>query len=128
MKIRILDNAIRLRLSQSEVLLLAEKGLVRAKTHFGPAKDQIFTYSVQNYSGEQIIAAYEHQEIKVLIPAQTSSIWANSEEISLRSVMNIDQHQELSILVEKDFKCLDPNRPEDESDLFPHPKQDELSC
>ncbi len=54
--------------------------------------------------------------------------WANSSEISLRASSPLPDGNELTILVEKDFKCLTDRPHEDESDLFPHPKEGDIIC
>jgi hypothetical protein len=126
MKIRILDNSIRLRLSQSEVSQLDEKGVVLCTTRFSPTTE--LHYAIQNFDGDHIHATFESNEIKVLVPSSLVRSWANSNEISLSAQVPIDTQSILKILVEKDFKCLSERKGEDESDLFPNPDKQHLNC
>ncbi|MEL6656149.1 MAG: hypothetical protein AAFY48_19660 [Bacteroidota bacterium] len=127
MKLRILNNSLRLRLSQGEVRELADQQSVRATTHFPGGVT--FSYAIrQTTETDQPQAAYFNQEITVLLPATMVDEWANGNDISLRASSPLPDGNELTILVEKDFKCLTDRPHEDESDLFPHPKQGDVTC
>ncbi len=120
MKIRILGNSIRLRLSQTEVKNLSEKNKVEEKTHFGSAPDSMFIYSLEKKKTDKISASLSGNRIQVFIPEKIADDWADSNEVSLENNMPIGEDDALRILIEKDFKCL-TERAEDESDLFPNP-------
>lgn len=126
MKIRILNNSLRLRLSTTEVATLAKDHEVDASIHFSPTS--YLTYAIKASDEPTISAQYESHQITVFIPKATISDWANSDLISLSAEMEIDEKEHLHILVEKDFKCLSTDRKEDESDLFPNPKSDTIVC
>ncbi|MEL7422787.1 MAG: hypothetical protein AAFN81_07345 [Bacteroidota bacterium] len=127
MKLRILNNSLRLRLSQGEVRELADQQSVRATTHFPGGVT--FSYAIrQTTETDQPQATYFNQEITVLLPATMVDEWANGNDISLRASSPLPDGNELTILVEKDFKCLTDRPHEDESDLFPHPKQGDVTC
>ena len=127
MKIRILGDSIRFRLSQTEVQQLHQRGVVEEKTHFG-TPDHVLTYCVHAYVGDHIRAQFIQNEIRAMVPDQLVKQWAESSEISLSNEMAVSPDSSLAILIEKDFKCLDSSRKEDESDLFPHPKEEHLKC
>ena len=127
MKLRILNNSLRLRLSQSEVRELADQRLVRASTHF-PGGASFFYCIQQTAEVDQPQATYADEEITVFLPLEMTVQWANSNEISLRASSPLPDGNELTILVEKDFKCLTDRPHEDESDLFPHPKEGDVAC
>lgn len=126
MKIRILDNSIRLRLSQSEVNELAKDYSVRRTVIFGPSKN--LHYAVYSSDQEHIYATFEADEIKIFVPQSAIQPWATSDKISLSAEMPIEGQSPLKILIEKDFKCLTVRDGEDESDLFPNPTKEHLGC
>ena len=127
MKLRILDNSIRLRLSQSEVRTLATAGRVAAFVHFPGGKS--LCYSLESSDTlEDIEATLEDQTMIVKMPSALASEWAENNTISLRASNALSGQEALSILIEKDFKCLTDRPHEDESDLFPHPKEEDVAC
>lgn len=65
--------------------------------------------------------------LTVRIPRLDVQQWAESEQVSIVSEQNLDNGDPLKILVEKDFVCLAPRDGEDESDMFPNPKNEEAS-
>ena len=130
MKIRILNNSIRLRLSQSEVKDLVEQGTVKATTRFGVDEAAVFNYQIKaSEEVDLLFANYQSDVITIFINKNIAQTWAADDaQISLKSEVSVGHDQTLAILVEKDFKCLSPTRTEDESDLFPHPKEESIKC
>lgn len=128
MKIRIKDNSLRLRLSQSEVQQLKEDGLVHASIQFGPAKGTTLVYEVRAIAHSNIAAIYQQDLISVQIPKATVQEWADSSSVSIQAEQLIAEDSKLNILVEKDFKCLTDRPSENETDLYPHPKEGEIEC
>lgn len=127
MKLRILDNSLRLRLSQSEVRTLAEQGRIEAHTHFPGGA--VLQYSLEGRAELTTVeASLTGQEILVQLPSTMVKDWADSNTISLRANNELPGGETLSILIEKDFKCLTDRPHEDESDLFPHPKEGDVAC
>ena len=60
----------------------------------------------------------------VSLPRQAGIDWAGSNTVSLFAEQDLGEAGALSLLVEKDFKCLAPggHRHEaDDEDTFPHP-------
>lgn len=127
MKLRILDNSLRLRLSQSEVRTLAESGRVEARTHFPGGTALVYTLESKPEL-TAVEASLQGQQLLIQLPHSAALEWANSDSISLRASNALPNQDELSILIEKDFKCLTDRPHEDESDLFPHPKEGDLAC
>jgi hypothetical protein len=124
MKLRILDNSIRLRLSQAEVALLANAEEVLASTYF-PAGNALHYRIVPNQAAEKINLSYDQAGITVTIPATQIKEWANSEEVGISASNDLPNNESVRILIEKDFQCLTTRAHEDESGLFPHPKDGE---
>jgi hypothetical protein len=122
MKLRIRGNSIRLRLGESEVARLAAEGKVEESTQFAAAPGHQLTFTVSaSPSAPQISAAIHEQTISIDIPEVVCRKWVGSNEVSLKANQPIGDGRSLTILVEKDFKCLEPRHDEDESDAFPNP-------
>ena len=127
MKLRVLDNSIRLRLSRSEVDAVNESGLVRGRVRF--AGSNTFDYVLESSPATvQPEAHISNNVLTVRIPEMDVGQWAGSEQVSIESRQLLDDGEQLRILVEKDFHCLAPREGEDESDLFPHPEADSKTC
>ncbi len=121
MKLRILDNSIRLRLTRTEVDTLQEEGIVKAHTDFPGDRD--FHYVVEaSPAAVKPGAFFSDRVMTVRLPDTTVRNWATSDEVSIKAQQLLDGGETLSILVEKDFHCLAPREGEDESDMFPHPQ------
>ena len=90
MKIRILGNSIRLRLSQTEVKNLAEKKCVEEKTYFGSTEESVFIYSLEAKDTNEIRARISANHIQVYVPKKIADDWANSNEISLENNITSD--------------------------------------
>jgi len=112
MKLRILGNSIRLRLSQSEVDEIQNGNSVQEHVQFGT---NVFVYELKPTSSSELNARFENNTIVVEIPFVLGNEWAAGNEVSLNG-----QAGPVKLLIEKDFKCL-TDRNEDESDLFPNP-------
>lgn len=127
MKLRILDNSIRLRLTQSEVGQLGQSGAVEARTSFPDGRD--FTYAVEcSPACVRPEAYFTGSVVRVRLPESTVLPWLSSEQVSIEGEQTLDDGGTLRILVEKDFACLAPRADEDESDMFPHPQSQSDRC
>ena len=120
MKLRIRDNSVRLRLTRGEVDALRDDGLVTARTGFPGGRQ--FKYVLESSPASVKPGAFLSEcVITVRLPETTVLAWANSEQVSIRGELLLDEGDKLAILVEKDFACLAPREGEDESDMYPHP-------
>ncbi len=120
MKLRIRDNSVRLRLTQGEVEVLKEKGLVSARTQFPGGRS--FVYEVESSPASVTPAAhYSENRLTVRLPETVVLAWARSQQVSMEGEQRLGEGGVLKLLVEKDFRCLAPREGEDESDMYPHP-------
>lgn len=127
MKLRVLDNSIRLRLTRSEVDAVNDSGLVRVRVRF--AGSNTFDYVLESSPATVKPEAHiSNNVLTVRLPEMDVQQWAASEQVSIRSAQLLDGDDQLTILVEKDFQCLAPREGEDESDMFPHPDADSTTC
>ena len=125
MKIRINGNSIRLRLTKTEIATFGEIGIVSETINFGHSK---LTYILKKSDVKTLEASYHANEIEVSVPNEQARIWTNTDLVSLDEFTTISEKETLRILVEKDFKCLNPRIHEDETDHYPHPKEQEMVC
>ena len=121
MKLRIKGNSIRFRLTQSEVKIVEQTGLVKDQIKFSNSIS--LEYEIKAATGlEYVEATYSENKITLNVNESLIRDWAHSDQVTISSSLDLSSNENLTILIEKDFKCLSP-RDEDESDMFPHPKQ-----
>ncbi len=116
MKIRIKDNSIRFRLTQSEVAELGKNGIVSSFTEF---VDRPFIYAIERTDDDALTAAFIENKMVMKMPS------AMVDELVSTDTVGFDGQAGLvKLLVEKDFVCID-NTMEDQSDNYPNPN---LKC
>ncbi|WP_301921687.1 DUF7009 family protein [Ferruginibacter sp.] len=120
MKLRLKGNAVRFRLSQTDVENLAAKGFVEEMINF--SKDLALSYRLE--LNEDILKpgiSYAGNTIAVLIPQHFTNGWPGNNIAGISTLHTTEDGTEIFIIVEKDFKCLDDTE-EDQSDNFANPK------
>lgn len=119
MKLRILNDSIRLRLDRQEVERLGAGGTVRCATRF-PAGAP-FGYEL-GAGGEAVSAAFVDGVMRISVPVTALAAWAGDDtRVGIRESLPLDAG-ELTVLVEKDFECLEPRPGESQSNRFRNPK------
>ena len=119
MKIRIRANTLRLRLTQSEVQQLAGHGRVEEVTPFG--ESQSLRYALCTKASGAISASFAGGLIEVQVPAAQAQTWAEDDtQVGMQEEMPSGEST-LSILIEKDFACLQARPNEEDKDTFPNP-------
>ena len=104
MKLRILGNTLRLRLSQTEVEKLGMDGHVNDATEF-PGNNAL-TYQINRSSSDSITCSLVDNVISVNVPEDLINEWVNTDRVGFQEDFELAGSSKLSILVEKDFKCL----------------------
>jgi hypothetical protein len=124
MKLRVKNNSVRLRLTQTEVARLSENGRIEEAIEFGVQPHQRFVYALEISSKtEEIQAKLENNRIAIFIPKTQADRWTQSAQTGMETEQNIGDGKTLRLLIEKDFACLEPRKGEDDADAFPHPQQ-----
>ncbi|WP_350286616.1 hypothetical protein [uncultured Croceitalea sp.] len=119
MKIRIKGNSVRLRLTKPEVETFCKEGRYEEKTVFG---SKTLTYVLEGKTGiTEPEANYIEDKIIVYLPKEELAFWPNSNRVGYSNSVDWNDTTTLSILVEKDFTCLD-NTIEDQSENYPNPR------
>lgn len=125
MKIRIKGNSIRYRLTKTEVETFCKAGIYKETTDFGTS---MFTYVLKAKKGiDTLEASFEKNTITMYLTDKEQSEWAVSDRIGFSGTMDLPNGEQLSLLLEKDFACLD-NTTEDQSDNYPNPKSGNNAC
>jgi len=124
-KLRLLDDSIRLRLSQSDVVAADEGGFVEAQTRFPDGS--VFRFALAASTTDAVSAEFVDGRMLVSLPAATISSWANDDTaVSIHEEIDLPAGGQLKLLIEKDFQCLTDRPDEDQSDLFQNP--DSSAC
>jgi len=119
MKIRIKGDSIRFRLTQTEVKTLSEKGKIYDSTNFG---NQEFNYGVVLKKDiDNLNISFKNNSITLEIPDTKGKSWYANDIITFDNVLKTSKENDLYLLLEKDFTCLD-NTIEDQSDNYPNPQ------
>lgn len=115
MKIRIKGNSIRYRLVKSEVKQLAELGFVEERTEFSTTS---FVYRLESKRDiSHLEVRFVDHTLTMFIPESEAKQWPSSDLITYKN-----NFEKLSLLLEKDFVCLD-HTDEDQSDNYENPNK-----
>jgi len=112
MKIRIKGNSLRYRLTKSEVARLESTGFLKECSEFA---GKTLVYSIVTASDDKLSADFIGDEIVLNVPKSMIDELNNTDSVGFE-----DQTGPVSLLVEKDFVCID-NVDEDQSDNYPNP-------
>ena len=119
MKLRIKGNSVRLRLSKWEVERFAKEGILQETTNFG---NHMLSYTVKSTEEKTMTATLTQAGITLLVPLTQLMQWAGSNtQVGISQKMDIGNNETLSLLLEKDFKCIDANPEDDQEDFFENP-------
>lgn len=112
MKLRIKGNSLRYRLTKTDVDNLSKGGYVKEQVEFG---DDELTYVLQRIDKDKLSADFKNNKITIYMPSAMISELANTNRVGFDG-----ESGKLSLLIEKDFTCLDEVE-EDQSDNYPNP-------
>ncbi len=119
MKIRIKGDSIRLRLTKSEVDALASNGRVEEHTHMPGGT---LSYMLRSERGiEDLSAHLQDTCIVISMPDTLAAAWPANDVVGYKNTITTENNNSLSLLIEKDFKCIDAPAEEDQSDNYEHP-------
>ncbi len=118
MKIRIRGNSIRYRVTRSEVEQFAAEGYLKETTDFGHSQ---LTFALASTPTEKMSATFHDSVITVFVPHQKIQAWSGSDLVGLNENVPVGDTSALYLLLEKDFKCIDEDAKEDQSDYFENP-------
>ncbi len=117
MKIRIRGNSVRLRLTKTEVEQFGTEGYIEEQTQFITAS---LTYALKITEDADMTAGLKDNKVTVYLPEAKAKEWVETQKVGFDAIMPLADGNELYLLLEKDFKCLD-NTNEDQSDNYENP-------
>jgi hypothetical protein len=118
MKLRLHGNSLRLRLSQPEVAQFSKTGYVEESVEFGPGSSLCYILE----SSSKITspkAVFQNGELRVQISCAAAKEWATTDRVGVSGQQLLENGKPLSILIEKDFKCMHGD--EIDADAYPNP-------
>lgn len=122
MKVRIKGNSIRYRLTKSEVEKFSREGYLEESIQFPSAQ---FKYALKSKNGiNDLEADLQNNCMYIYFPDALKEEWYSSDTVGYSRKLPLQNGDVLSILIEKDFVCLDDVE-EDQSDNYPNPN---LTC
>jgi len=105
-------------LTKTEVDYFSLNGFIEEKTAF---VNNSFSYRLEITNQEDFLSAYYHDDkITILVPKEHADQWISTDMIGIEHKMSLGNDNQLFLLIEKDFVCLD-NTFEDQSDNYPNP-------
>ncbi|GLR15653.1 DUF7009 family protein [Portibacter lacus] len=112
MKVRILNQSIRFRVSMDEMDLIVSNGAISSSILFpsGQLTFQVHTHPEKHSIDQQ------NQNCQLFLNKEEVSSLHGSDQVSISFSQN-----DLKVVFEKDFKCL-TQRDENEDHLYPNPK------
>lgn len=120
MKIRIKGSSIRIRLSKTEVTKMVQEGSLQETTLF---PSSIFSYAlIRTQTGDKLSATFQDGRITMFVPSSLIQHWDTNSVISIESKVELNAKENLHLLLEKDFQCLDEVI-EDQSDNYTNPNK-----
>ncbi len=121
MKLRILGDSLRLRLSMSETQMIGEGQSVIECTTFPDGSVMSYALSVDGNRVSAGMALHQGQhQLLIKVPLKLAEHWSHSTDVGLggEEPLNVDGWQ---ILIEKDFDCVSPRSEDEAIDTFPNP-------
>ncbi|PRY14322.1 hypothetical protein CLV24_104132 [Pontibacter ummariensis] len=121
MKIRILGNTIRFRLKQPEVDQFKKDGKVTEVIAFGARLEDQLCFSLALSSEPDLAISFQANTTTVHVPQALAEKWTSTDLVGFNGRLDTGKGQEVEVLVEKDFACLDAPEADNEG-TYPNPK------
>lgn len=117
MKLRLLDNSIRIRLNKVDLDTLYNDGEVYTISQLG---NTTFGYGVKSIEKGEMHVKMENNQLQFRLNVDQIKEWHATSKVGFSEVQQNEDGSTLKLLIEKDFKCL-TDRNEDESRNFENP-------
>ncbi|MBX2875105.1 MAG: hypothetical protein KTR30_23480 [Saprospiraceae bacterium] len=127
MKMRCVQDSIRLRLRKSEIEQLG-KGVTIVEEVGFPGETPSLSFSLKMTDETAgIQAMFVGHQIQIIIPQPQATKWINSNQVGLETFLPLQNPKQLHVLIEKDFPCKDREN-EDKNDLFGDLAEEEVKA
>jgi Family of unknown function (DUF7009) len=107
-----------MRVSRSELDRIAAGKAVTEAVSFPSGSRLVYGVAIEQRA--DVGVRFANEELMILLPEAAVRRWLDEHEVAIRGAHILDNGEQLSLLVEKDYECLTPSA-EDQSDLFPNP-------
>ncbi len=122
MKLRIHGNALRLRLNQAEVGQFSKTGWLEEVVQFAPGAS--LSFALESLSSVPAArAVLQNNSLRIQLPTAAANRWITTDEVGIQAEQPAGNGKNLSILIEKDFKCV--HSPNPDPHAYPNPLQQE---
>ena len=116
MKLRTTHNSIRIRIRKSEMTTLGKAHYIEESIGF--PNEIVFKFALSiDQNASQVGALLENNSLVLTIPQTIANNWINTNQVSIEHHTKLSNDEQLHLLIEKDFPCLDREN-EDKSDTF----------
>jgi hypothetical protein len=121
-KLRLHANALRLRLNQAEVAQFSKTGWLEEAVEFAHGARLAFGLeSLSTLASPR--AVYQHDTLRIQVPSSTANEWITTDRVGISAEQPLSNGKHVSILIEKDFKCIHSPNPDPQG--YPNPMQAE---
>lgn len=118
MKLRLHGNSLRLRLNQGEVAQFSKTGYVEECIEFAPGANLSYVLeSCSKITTPQAI--YRNGELRIQVSCTATKEWVTTDQVGISGEQRLSNGRPLSILIEKDFKCI--HNDNSDHDAYPNP-------
>lgn len=121
MKLRIRENTLRIRITQSELDSLGKDNYIESRIQFPNGTS--LRYGMQSEKVQDTTIQFENNEIQIGIGISDMETILDEANVGIQSMHTTDVGT-LDLLIEKDFSCLHKRGIED-ADTFPNPNAKE---
>ncbi len=121
MKLRLKENTLRIRLSMNEVETLVGTSKISSRTTFPGSNFLETKISLKEILQAQVY--FENGCIDIALPQNMVHEWQINDQVGFQWSVSLDDGNQLSMLIEKDFRCLTGRPGEDEAGLYPNPNE-----
>ena len=118
MKLRLHGNSLRLRLNQAEVAQFSKTGYLEETIEFGPGSCLCYVLESSSKIASPK-ALYQNGELRIQVSCAASKEWVTTDCVGISGEQTLANGKPLSILIEKDFKCMHDDEPD--ANAYPHP-------
>lgn len=123
MKVRITGNKIRFRLKEPEVKQLQQEGNISEILAFGCNENEQLIFIISTSENNYLSLDFSSNKTALLVPKPLLENWTLTDLVGFYAEVDTGRGKTVSILVEKDFMCLD-KREEDDIGSYPNPIAD----
>ncbi len=121
MKLRIRENTLRIRITQTELENLGKGTLVESAIHF--PNGTLLSYGLQATENESTTIQFVENNIQISLGSLDVETMLDDKIVGIQSMHALESGT-LDLLIEKDFNCLHKRGIED-ADTFPNPNSNE---